>query len=99
MVRRVRINIDLPIFFIKQENVLTILKIGTQKPAFNLNIKDKSIMEHIYKISEYHVYLCTVGPYFYVNYICLFKRIDIEMINYSCADYTTEKSFKCQILS
>ena len=75
MVRRVSIDIDLPIFFIKQENVLTILKIGTQKPAFILNITDKSIMEHIYKISEYHVYLCTVGPYFYVNYVCLFKRI------------------------
>ena len=73
-----------------QENVLTILKIGTQKPAFTLNITDKSIMEHIYKISEYYVYWGTVGPYFYVVPLKRLSGVDIEMINYSCADYTTE---------
>ena len=42
----------------KQENALTILKIGTQNPAF---YPEYPIMKHIYKISEhYYVYWYTV---------------------------------------
>ena len=46
------------------------------------------------------MYICV---YFYAKLKndCLFETVAwrIEMINHPCADNTTEKSFKCQILS